>query len=209
MCLSEDAAVLGFAENPAQRDSAAWLQVAIRGLMEEQGRQLSELDAVSVSAGPGSYTGLRVGMASAKGLCYALGTPLIAIPTLKMMAQAALPQAEGTLVPMIDARRMEVFCAAYNGQLEELLPAQALILDDSSFADMLEQGPVSFFGNGSEKFQSILQHPAARFLQVQADARHLAPLAANAFASGVFTDLAYSEPFYGKEFYTPVPPQKG
>ncbi|RYZ20427.1 MAG: tRNA (adenosine(37)-N6)-threonylcarbamoyltransferase complex dimerization subunit type 1 TsaB [Chitinophagaceae bacterium] len=206
ICLSDDARVLAHAGNPAQRDSAAWLQAAIRDLLASAGRGLGELAAVSVSSGPGSYTGLRVGMASAKGLCYALGIPLLAIPTLKMMAAAALP-AEGLLCPMIDARRLEVFAAVYDQQLRERVPAAPFILDETSFAQELDQGPVTFFGNGSDKFRPLVAHPNARFAQVEADARNLAPLAAEAFAAGAFADLAYAVPFYGKEFYTPVPPK--
>ncbi|TCJ14146.1 tRNA (adenosine(37)-N6)-threonylcarbamoyltransferase complex dimerization subunit type 1 TsaB [Flaviaesturariibacter flavus] len=208
VCLSDDAQVLAYSANPAQRDSAAWLQAAIRDLMTGAGRRLDELSAVSVSAGPGSYTGLRVGMASAKGLCYALGIPLLTVPTLKMMAAAAAP-ADGLLCPMIDARRLEVFAAVYNSKLEELVPAAPFILDENSFSAQLDAGPVTFFGNGSAKFRPLLTHPNARFAEVEADARHLAPLASAAFAAGAFADLAYAVPFYGKEFYTPVPPKTG
>jgi tRNA threonylcarbamoyladenosine biosynthesis protein TsaB len=208
ICLSEGADVIAFSANPDQRDSAAWLQAAIRDLFSEQGRSLQELAAVSVSAGPGSYTGLRVGMASAKGLCYALGAPLISIPTLKMMAAAAAPEAEGILCPMIDARRAEVFTAAYTKELEELVPAHSRILDGDSFSELLAQGPVTFFGNGSDKFRAMTTNSAARFADIAADARHLAALATAAFEQGHFADLAYEVPFYGKEFYTPVPPKK-
>jgi tRNA threonylcarbamoyladenosine biosynthesis protein TsaB len=209
ICISEGAAVRAFAQNPEPREAAAWLQAAIRDLFAQEGLSLSHLAAISVSAGPGSYTGLRVGMASAKGLCYALGIPLLAIPTLQMMAAAAAPVAEGLLCPMIDARRMEVFAAVYTKELSEVLPAQNFILGESSFSDLLEKGPVSFSGNGSHKFATIATHPNARFLSVDADARQLVALADAAFSAGRFADLAYEVPFYGKEFYTPLPPKKG
>jgi tRNA threonylcarbamoyladenosine biosynthesis protein TsaB len=208
ICLSEGADVIAISANPDQRDSAAWLQAAIRALFAGQGRSLPELAAVSVSAGPGSYTGLRVGMASAKGLCYALGIPLLAIPTLKIMAAAAAPHSEGVLCPMIDARRSEVFTAAYTTSLEELVPAHSRILDSDSFSELMAQGPVTFFGNGSDKFRALTTNRTARFAAITADARHLASLAAAAFEQGRFADLAYEVPFYGKEFYTPVPPKK-
>jgi tRNA threonylcarbamoyladenosine biosynthesis protein TsaB len=207
LCLSEGMDVIATDENPDARDTAAWLQAAIRDLFAREGRRLQELAAISVSAGPGSYTGLRVGMASAKGLCYALNVPLLAIPTLKMMAVAALP-ADGLLCPLIDARRMEVFAAVYTKDLDEVLPAHNRILDENSFSELLEQGPVTFFGNGSDKFQAIMSHPNARFASVAAAARHLVPLADAAFRAGAFADLAYDVPNYGKEFYTPVPPQR-
>jgi tRNA threonylcarbamoyladenosine biosynthesis protein TsaB len=209
VCISEGATPIAFSANPDQRDSAAWLQAAIRDLFSGQGLALSELAAVSVSAGPGSYTGLRVGMASAKGLCYALGIPLLSIPTLKMMAAAAAPNVAGVLCPMIDARRAEVFAAAYTNSLEELIPAHNRILDGDSFSELLEQGTVTFFGNGSDKFRAMTSSANARFVAITVDARHLAALAAAAFAAAAFADLAYEVPFYGKEFYTPVPPKNG
>jgi tRNA threonylcarbamoyladenosine biosynthesis protein TsaB len=207
ICLSRGTEVLGFAENPVVRDSAAWLQLAIRDLCREHAVSLSQLDAVSVSNGPGSYTGLRVGLASAKGLCYALNIPLITLSTLQVMAAAAAFQGQGKLCPMIDARRMEVFAALYDEQLRELLPAHNYILDENSFLDELEQGPVHFFGNGSDKFRSVQQHANAIFLDVKTSASDGIQLALTAYEAGNFANLAYAEPDYGKEFYTPVPPK--
>lgn len=166
---------------------------------------MTQLEAVAVSAGPGSYTGLRIGMAAAKGLCYALNCPLITINTLQMMAAAAAAEPTSLLCPMIDARRMEVFTGLYTRELEEVLPAQALVLDQDSFATELETTTITFFGNGSAKFQKLLQHPNAVFKNITADASHLAGFAHRAFLQQAFTDLAYSEPFYGKAFYSPPP----
>ena len=185
-------------------ESASWIHTAIAQALQEASLSLKEVSAVAVSAGPGSYTGLRVGMATAKGLCFALGIPLITINTLHMMAVAALEEPTRLLCPMIDARRMEVFTGVYTKKLEEVLPAQALILQPDSFAALLEEDSITFFGNGSAKFQALQSHPHAFFKTITADASHLAVLASRAFEEQKFADLAYSEPFYGKAFFSPA-----
>lgn len=212
IAFSENERLLAFSETQEQRDSAAWLQVAIRDAAAEAGIALKDLDAVCVSAGPGSYTGLRVGMASAKGLCYALQKPLIALPTLQVLSAAALeaagPDGAPTLCPMIDARRLEVFTARYDAQLNELLPAHNLVLDENAFAAELAAGPVLFFGNGSPKWQALTTHPNARFVTAGASARFMPALGIAAFAGGRFADLAYCEPLYAKEFHSTAVIQK-
>ena len=205
VCLSQNGKPMLLKKNPEPVESAAWVHTAIQQLLQEQGIAMTQLAAVAVSAGPGSYTGLRVGMAAAKGLCYALQRPLLAVNTLEMMAMAALTEPSQLLCPMIDARRMEVFTALYTKDLEALIPPQALILQPDSFIDMLERQPITFFGNGSPKFQTLLQHPNAIFKAIQADAAHLSVRAWQLFGQQRFTDLAYSEPFYGKEFFSPPP----
>lgn len=190
--------------NSSQKDHASWLHVAIQELLQEQEVALPQLDAVAVSEGPGSYTGLRVGMAAAKGLCYALGIPLITINTLKMMAVGAQAHAQQLLCPMIDARRVEVFTAIYDRNLQQILPPTNLILTESSFSDLLEDNNIIFFGNGSVKFQPMVQHSNAHFVSIESSAKHLSALAFSRFTQKEFADLAYAEPFYGKEFYTPA-----
>jgi tRNA threonylcarbamoyladenosine biosynthesis protein TsaB len=202
VCLSDGATVKSLKRHEAQNESAAWIHTAIQELLQEHSLSASKLAAVAVSAGPGSYTGLRIGMATAKGLCYATGVPLISINTLQMMAAAAGVH-NGLLCPMIDARRMEVFTALYTKDLQEVLPAQALILNETSFAETLDAGPVLFFGNGSGKFRPLVQHPNASFKTIAADASHIATLANNALIQKKFVNLAYSEPFYGKDFFSP------
>lgn len=202
LCLSRDEDVLAVKGNPQQKDSAAWLHPAIRQLLQEQGYALNQLSAVAVSAGPGSYTGLRVGMAAAKGLCYALGIPLITLGTLRIMAEAAGTR-DGLLCPMIDARRMEVFTALYDDRLNEIRAPAPHILTETSFVEVLEAGTVYFFGNGSTKFTTICQHPNARFIALEANAQHMAVLSHRKFTNKDFSDLAYAEPFYGKDFYAP------
>ena len=203
VCLAAEQKIIALKQSADQRDSAAWLHVAIRDLLEENGITLAALSGVAVGEGPGSYTGLRVGMAAAKGLCYAAGLPLIAINTLQMMAAAAIEAPTPVLCPMIDARRMEVFTACYTHELQEILPFQPMVLEASSFSELLDRQQVTFFGNGSTKFQALTRHPNAFFQEITAHAGHLAGLAYQKLKRGDLADLAYTEPFYGKAFFNP------
>jgi len=202
VCLAKDNQSLGLQLNPSQKDQAAWLHTAIRALIREAEIPLQQLDAIAVSAGPGSYTGLRVGMAAGKGLCYALKKPLIAVNTLQMMAVAAQGEPTELLCPMIDARRMEVFTALYDQSLNEKLSPVNIILDELSFRDVLSLHTVSFFGNGSEKYKNFPHNVNAYFKKIEADAKNMIPLSFNQFKRGELVNLAYSEPNYGKEFYS-------
>jgi tRNA threonylcarbamoyladenosine biosynthesis protein TsaB len=204
VCLSFNEDVVGFLSNPLQKDSASWIQTGIRELMQNAGVTLQLLKAVSVSAGPGSYTGLRVGMATAKGLCYALNIPLITINTLKMMVVAAQNEDAELFCPMIDARRMEVFTAVYDKRLKEIIAPQNIVLDDQSFCEILETKKILFFGNGSNKFQELIKSQNALFKKIEADAKHLVTQSIEAFKNQIFADVAYCEPFYGKAFYSPA-----
>src|SRR5271168_1032073 len=146
-------------ENFEQKAHAAWLHVAVQELMTNTGSRMRDLQAVAVTAGPGSYTGLRVGMAAAKGFCYALGIPLITEDTLRVMAFAAserLPEAD-LLCPMIDARRMEVFTAVYQKGGKVLLPPIAMVIDENSFSEFLSERFMSFFGDGSYKCKPLIK----------------------------------------------------
>lgn len=169
------------------------------------------VDAVAVSAGPGSYTGLRIGASTAKGIAYGMQVPLLAVPTLQAMAAAAVAQgAEGLLCPMIDARRMEVYNAIYDASLSELSPAQATIVDEHSFAELLDKGIVTFFGNGSDKCRAVINHPNARFISgIVPDAKHMGALAQAAYDRAEYVDVAYWTPFYLKEFEAKVSTVKG
>lgn len=202
VCLSSGTTILGVEENPSARDSAAWLHLSIQQLLQHQALTVQQLSAVAVSAGPGSYTGLRVGMAAAKGLCYAAGLPLITLNTLQIMAAAAAKEATGLLCPMIDARRMEVFTALYTPDLQEVMPATALVLNEHSFDDYITDKKITFFGNGSTKYAALINHPNAIFKTVTITATYMPILANSFFIQKKFTNLAYSEPFYGKEFFT-------
>lgn len=172
--------------------------------MDESGLSLNRIKAVAVSSGPGSYTGLRVGMSAAKGLCFALNVPLISINTLQMMAAAAQTYGPDRLCPMIDARRMEVFTALYNRNLEEIKPAAALVLTPDSFREVYMEQPTLFFGNGAAKFRQFASHPNAVFTNLEINAQHMAVLSHNKYLDRNFTDLAYSEPFYGKAFHSTI-----
>jgi tRNA threonylcarbamoyladenosine biosynthesis protein TsaB len=205
ICLSKDGTQLYYLENNDQKDHAAWIHTAIEKMMYDAGYKIKDLQAVAVVAGPGSYTGLRVGMATAKGLCYALDIPLITENTLELMAFAAREQGSDPaylLCPMIDARRMEVFTALYNWQLEELMPATAMILDENSFSNELELNKILFFGSGSAKWQNLAKSSQAVFAKLPSNAGYLGILAEKKFIGHQFTDIIYSEPVYTKEFYT-------
>ena len=203
VCLSDDQKILGEKTNPSERESAAWLHLAIKELLQENDLQVQNLNAVSVSAGPGSYTGLRVGMAAAKGLCFAFEIPLISINTLQLMAASFNSPTSGLLCPMIDARRMEVFTALYDRSLKEVMKPINLIIDDNCFQNELEQHIISFFGNGSEKAKAIIHHRNAVFTSVTTSAANMVGLALDMFDTRQFSNLAYAEPFYIKDFHSP------
>lgn len=168
------------------------------------------VDAVAVSSGPGSYTGLRIGVSMAKGICYAKDIPLIGLPTLEVMCVPVLlfrdlPE-DALLCPMIDARRMEVYAAVYDRALRPLRPTSADIVDEHSYAEFLADRPVYFFGNGSAKCREVLQHPNAHFIEnIHPLAKWMFPLAEKANARQEFKDVAYFEPFYLKEFVASKP----
>lgn len=204
VCLAKDGLSLQFAINANQKDHAAWLHLTIQKILSATGLSVNDLNAVAVTIGPGSYTGLRVGLSAAKGLCFALHIPLITINTLEMMAHA-IKENEGDIVcPLIDARRMEVFMAAYNKSMQEIIKPCAMIIEPHSFDSLLASGKVIFVGNGREKLKKIIIHPNAIFNNVIATAADLAFLSEKNHFEKKFADLAYVEPFYIKEFYSPA-----
>lgn len=177
-----------------------YVEAAVK-LLKEQG---IALDAVAVSGGPGSYTGLRIGVSTAKGLCYALGCKLIAVDTLKVIATAFKQSKPANMVicPLIDARRMEVYTTMYDCALNEISPAEAKIIDENSFSDI--DRPIYFCGSGAEKCSKVIQNPNAKFdTTVKPLATMMGELAEEAYRDNQFEDVAYYEPFYLKEFYTP------
>ncbi|GAA4737995.1 tRNA (adenosine(37)-N6)-threonylcarbamoyltransferase complex dimerization subunit type 1 TsaB [Flavisolibacter ginsenosidimutans] len=206
VCLADGQNIVATAISPSEKESAAWLHVAIQNLFQTHQINLQKIEAVAVSAGPGSYTGLRVGMATAKGLCYALSVPLITVSTLQMMAASALSFATPAqlLCPMIDARRMEVFTALYDRSLKEVLPSTNMVLNETSFEDQLKENKILFFGNGSEKAKTLINHVRASFVHIETTAENMVDLSNEKFAQGQFSDIAYTEPFYGKEFHSPI-----
>lgn len=208
VCVCRDGLPLASRENTRQVDHASWVHSAIGEVTKEAGIALKDVSAVAVSAGPGSYTGLRVGMATAKGLCYALGIPMVPVSTLMLIASAAKPPADAAhrlpvkIVPMIDARRMEVFTAIFDSGLQEIAAPRALILDENSFKEELNNGILLFCGNGSPKWRSICIHPNAVFSTAEYDIASICHIASQLYVRKVFADLAYAEPFYLKNAYT-------
>lgn len=168
------------------------------------------LDAVAVSCGPGSYTGLRIGVSMAKGICYGRNIPLIAIPTPEVMTVPVLlfqdlPE-DALLCPMIDARRMEVYAAIYDRELKVKREISADIIDENSYSEFLAEHPVYFFGNGAAKCREKITHPNAHFIEnIHPLAKWIFPLAERAMAEKDFKDVAYFEPFYLKEFVASTP----
>lgn len=164
------------------------------------GRQLA-LEAVAVSGGPGSYTGLRIGVSMAKGLCYGRDLALLAVPTLEVLASAVTPADGVLLCPMLDARRMEVYAALYDSGLSQVRPVQADVVDGDTYREWLDAGPVWFFGNGAPKCMEVINHPNARLLPgVEPLAAGMATAAERRLATGQVEDVAYYEPFYLKPF---------
>ncbi len=206
ICVMRDGEMVGYAKNQLQKEHASFVHKSIIDILHTSGILLSNVDAFAVTSGPGSYTGLRVGISTAKGFCYALSKPLIFINTLEVMAAAAIETIGKESVhmlfcPMIDARRMEVFTAIYDQGLNETLPPQALLLDDNSFSEF-NTNEVIFFGSGSSKYKTLKRVSNLKVEQVDYNAIHLGKLAEKAFKKNNFVDLSYSEPKYLKEFFT-------
>jgi tRNA threonylcarbamoyladenosine biosynthesis protein TsaB len=182
---------------------ASRLAPLIRDLLNATGVKPSSLNAVAVSSGPGSYTGLRIGASTAKGLCYALRIPVIAIPTLNVIAHQAAEFAHAgeLLCPMIDARRMEVYCQIFDKDLNASSEVEARIIDESAFAELLETKQLLFVGNGAAKCKEVITHPSARFIDnVRPSAVSVGELAWSKFLNLEFEDLNAFKPFYLKEF---------
>ena len=214
VALAENGEIKTYKESSAPKAHASLTAVFIQEMLDENGLTLADCDAVCVSKGPGSYTGLRVGVSTAKGLCFGSGKPLIAVGTLDtLVAQTAESLSETEqpsfkfIIPMIDARRMEVYAAVFenNKQITETAPA---IIDETSFAEYLEQGPCLFIGDGAGKCADVIKHPNAHFCQCQPKASAMLSPAMEALNEKRFEDVAYFEPFYLKEFGATVSKKK-
>ncbi len=209
VAVSQDGAIIF-----EQQDSNGPAHAVNCGMFVQEGLSFAEshaipLDAVAVSMGPGSYTGLRIGYSMAKGVAYGRQVPLIALPTLQVLCVPVLLGHEleenALLVPMIDARRMEVYAAVYDRALREVRGVGADIVTADTYQEYLERGPVYFFGDGAMKCKDTITHQNARFIEgIDPLAKNMFPLAEKAIALGQYADVAYSEPFYLKEFQATV-----
>ncbi len=203
VCLSKNDTVIAISYNENLQNQASWLHTGINELMKKSGIKISSLAAVSVCIGPGSYTGLRAGLSSAKGLCYALSIPLITVNTTEKMAMAVKEESVDLICPLIDARRMEVFTAIYDKNMAEIKAPYALIVNETSFDEWLNGHSILFCGNATEKLKPLIKHTNATFSISIADATHMVPIAIDKFHKRDFAELAYTEPLYVKEFYSP------
>jgi tRNA threonylcarbamoyladenosine biosynthesis protein TsaB len=201
VCLSDNGSVVQVVMHDEPKTHASWLHQCVADILHTNGLVVNDLNAIAVSIGPGSYTGLRVGLSAAKGFSYALGIPLITVNTLQMIAAANQEKATDLVCAMIDARRMEVFMAVYDRSGKEIAAPAAMIVNEDSFRDLLETNQVLFCGNGSKKLQELVSHERASFSERSGNAVDLSLIANQYFQEKRFTDLAYSEPLYIKDFY--------
>ena len=211
--LAIDGRIAESRESREPRAHAAMTAVFVSQMLDSQGLKAADCDAVCVSAGPGSYTGLRVGSSTAKGLCFASGRPLLAVGTLEVLAWQAvcdglLPEGCRHIVPLVDARRMEVYTAVFSTEMRRLDDVRPMVVDGDSFADILAEGPVLFIGDGAEKCSQVISSPNARFVQACPRAASMLKPAEKALAARDFKDTAYFEPFYLKQFQATVSKKK-
>jgi tRNA threonylcarbamoyladenosine biosynthesis protein TsaB len=210
VCLSKAGELIAKEEDANQKNHASFLQKAIQSVIQKSNHTLASIDAVAVTGGPGSYTGIRVGLSSAKGICFALNKPLIILNTLQVIAASALETIKENnllsddnfiIYPMIDARRMEVFGGMYNQNLLAIGLSSALIIDDSFFASLNNTESIIFCGNGSFKINKARLKSNQQAIHSQHAVNHMVALSDKAFLNKDFADLAYAEPIYVKEFY--------
>ena len=225
VALAENGQITAYRESSAPKAHASLTAVFIQEMLEERGLSIADCDAVCVSKGPGSYTGLRVGVSTAKGLCFGARKPLLAVGTLDTLVAQALMTEPGTeaqqadykyIIPMIDARRMEVYAAVFSpcdpeqskGAYTQITETAPAIIDENSFAEYLEQGPCLFIGDGAGKCADVIKHPNAHFCQCHPNAAAMLVPAMDALKEKRFEDVAYFEPFYLKEFVATVSKKK-
>ncbi len=202
--IATDGTITAILKNDIQKEHAAFIHIAVQQLTKSTGILLQQMDAIAVTAGPGSYTGLRVGMAAAKGLAYALQKPFITTGTLAVMAQQAIAHTNDAdnflFCPLIDARRMEVFTAVYNSGLQEILAPCAMLLHKDSFEAYLKNN-IIFFGSGAAKWQGINNGQNAHFIVLQDSGTSHAMLSWKAFQQKQFAPVAAASPMYVKDFF--------
>ncbi|MFV0593571.1 MAG: tRNA (adenosine(37)-N6)-threonylcarbamoyltransferase complex dimerization subunit type 1 TsaB [Draconibacterium sp.] len=216
--LTKDGKSIFLKENTEGLSHSQLLTVFIEELFKSAGFNKKELDAVAVSKGPGSYTGLRIGVSVAKGLCYGLNIPLIGVGSINAMGHYVAEHVADfytennddlLFCPMIDARRMEVYTAVFNPKGEKIREVSAEIINENSFSDLMNKKKILFFGNGAEKCKATLTHPNAVFEgPSKTSARFMQKLSENKFNQGEFENVAYFEPFYLKDFVATIPRNK-
>jgi tRNA threonylcarbamoyladenosine biosynthesis protein TsaB len=202
VALGKEGALVALKEDYSNNYShAERLHLFIDEILKENGVEPKELSAIAVSKGPGSYTGLRIGVSAAKGLCFSLDLPLISVPTLTSLARQVEAEKGQFIIPLLDARRMEVYTACFSADMQQLFDTRAEILTPESFKEYLDKGKVSFIGNGVEKFREICGHTNAEFISGKLpSAGEMVQLAEEKFQKGDFEDVAYFEPYYLKDF---------
>lgn len=214
VALTCEGQVLEHHENYDGQTHATLLSAYVKDALDYVRTRELTLDAIAVSMGPGSYTGLRIGLSEAKGLAFGLNVPLIGVNTLQLLVVSTMfnnffDEDDILYVPMIDARRMEVYTAAYNSALQAVIEPQAMIIDENSFSDILAEHKVVFMGNGSNKVREVIKHPNAVFVDgIKPVALEMMALAEKAFRESDFIDVAYSTPLYLKEFQATTPKKK-
>ena len=208
VAISQNGVLIAIQENEVFQTHASFLQVAIQTLVAETAIPLNSIDAIAVTMGPGSYTGLRVGLSSAKGIAYALNKPIIGLSTLALLANAASKQAwfidkkeQVQIFAMIDAKRMEVFGAIYDSKLNCLLAEQAIVIDTVYLASLIEKQSTVCIGSAATKAKALLENPALFYVEQSYNILDNIQLAEAAFTKGEFVDTAYSSPSYLKEFF--------
>ena len=211
VALAIDGKCVSYRQSDAPRAHASLTAPFVSEVLEEAGLKIKDCDAVALSSGPGSYTGLRVGSSTAKGLCFACGLPLISVSTLEVLVRQAINAGAAEecsyIVPMIDARRMEVYSCIYSPSGEKLSEVEAVIVQEDSYAKQLAQGKVLFVGDGADKCRPVLTSDNALFMQTEPKASAMAGLAQSAYEQQRFENCAYFEPFYLKQF-TPTVSKK-
>ncbi|MBQ0121209.1 MAG: tRNA (adenosine(37)-N6)-threonylcarbamoyltransferase complex dimerization subunit type 1 TsaB [Bacteroidales bacterium] len=214
VALTCEGQVLEHHENYDGQTHATLLSAYVKDALDYVRTRELTLDAIAVSMGPGSYTGLRIGLSEAKGLAFGMEVPLIGVNTLQLLVVSTIfnnffDEDDILYVPMIDARRMEVYTAAYNSALQAVIEPQAMIIDENSFSDILAEHKVVFMGNGSNKVREVIKHPNAVFVDgIKPVALEMMALAEKAFRESDFIDVAYSTPLYLKEFQATTPKKK-
>jgi len=215
VALAENGVLVDFREDLDGRNHSKLLTLYINELLEANHLKATDLSAVAVSEGPGSYTGLRIGVSAAKGICYAASIPMIAVCPLQAMAYAVVSESErygftkqltDVFAPMIDARRMEVYTGIFDANYEKQKPVEALVVDEHAFAEELANSRVFYFGNGAAKCRQVLTSPNAIYVDgITTSAKQMAKLSWIKFEKSEFVDVAYFEPYYLKDFIATVP----